>query len=176
MPNIFTHTGYQPSEEDRLTNALACLLKQADPEVLRSFLELAGMDGEQVLENTLARVELQTSFSQSCPDATLHLSRADVVIETKRGFDGMHDLAAHLTHGCVGRLELIEGAFSPEREDVFWRQQRDPSSFVSNSSGSRAPGTRRWSSTPAWRVCSWSRASFRCPGHTPSTPFAWGVA
>ena len=85
MPNIFTHTGYQLSEEDRLTNALTCLLEQADPEVLRAFLELAGMDEEQALENTLARVKLQPSFSQSRPDATLHLSRADIVIETKRG-------------------------------------------------------------------------------------------
>ena len=42
MPNIFTHTGYQLSEEDRLTNALTCLLEQADPEVLRTFLELTG--------------------------------------------------------------------------------------------------------------------------------------
>lgn len=86
MPNLFIDTGYQLTEEDRLTNALIALLEHADREVLLVFLQHITTMSPRV-DDPPAHFELQPVFSSSRPDARIVLSELEVVIESKRGDD-----------------------------------------------------------------------------------------
>ncbi len=86
MPNLFIDTGYQLTEEDRLTNALTALLEHADREVLLAFLQHLTAVAPR-LEKTPVGFELQPAFSSSRPDARMVLPELVIVIETKRGDD-----------------------------------------------------------------------------------------
>lgn len=94
MPNLFIDTGYQLTEEDRLTNALTALLEHADREVLLAFLQHLTASAPR-LDDRPVGFELQPAFSSSRPDARIVLPKLVTVIETKRGDDLDEDQFRH---------------------------------------------------------------------------------
>ena len=82
--NIFLNTKFEYPEEDRLTNALMCLLEHSDRSVLSGFLKLATGTLVGVTADEKVDFDVQVSFSQSRPDARIRTSGFQMLIETKR--------------------------------------------------------------------------------------------
>ena len=83
--NIFRNTKFEKAEEDRLTNALMCLLEHCDRSVLNGFLALATGGNSNVSSDEAVQFDIQVTFSRSRPDARIETNELQLVIETKRG-------------------------------------------------------------------------------------------
>ena len=88
--NIFLNTKFEYAEEDRLTNALMCVLEHSDRSVLNAFLLLATGETGGVSEDEQVEFDVQVAFTGSRPDAKVTTSDLTLVIETKR-FDKLDE-------------------------------------------------------------------------------------
>lgn len=88
--NIFLNTKFEYAEEDRLTNALMCVLEHSERSVLNAFLHLVTGDAGGVSEDEQVEFDVQVAFSGSRPDAKVTASELTLVIETKR-FDKLDE-------------------------------------------------------------------------------------
>ena len=82
--NIFLNTKFEYAEEDRLTNALMCVLEHSDRSVLNAFVNLVTGGAGGVTAEEGVEFDIQVVFSASRPDARITTSELTLVIETKR--------------------------------------------------------------------------------------------